>query len=437
MPQTAIDFFKHESTFIAIFGVAYCTNLRYLLEILLWNPMIPKTLYSFCMLFICWQLSFTQTDQYYHGIAVDKNVNEARTAAYNALIQQIQVVVSSNFKRNQSETNNSYTDETNISTVARSTMSLTDVTEKVETLPDKTYRVTKTVPKESVRKMFNDRMQKIFDHLREAQSIAFPKGTVKNIPLHSSLINFYQAYLLAILYPDTISFPTGREQKLSSVMVGIPNTIDQISSSIKFKPVKMIDDEFIVWKFRVEYQGIPVQSMRYSYFDGMGQSDGEVTDGETQITLFYPKSEKKERTLNINLEYLYESEMDEVLKMGYSSNAVSRMLKIIPVKIPADAVIKAETPKPPQPLAVFQDKDITPDNLKKELDRLSRKGMIVTGKASDFETLHGLYCLVIDRSGLKAFMKNEHNKYFDYLTESQRELKEFSGMKIIWMEALK
>lgn len=373
----------------------------------------------------------------YSAIAVHKNLDEARNAALNSLIQQIQVVVSSDFKRNQSEKNAGYSDETSISTVARSAMSLTNVSEKVESLPDKTFRVTKSVAKESVRKMFYERRLKILDHLREAQSLAFPQKIVSPVSLHSSLINYFQAYLLTVLYPDTISFAFGKEGKQTSVLVGVPNTLDQIVSALKFIPVKMIDDEFIVWKFKVEYRGTPVQYMRYSYFDGMGQGDGEVNDGETQLTLFYPKAEKKERTVSLNLEYLSESEMDEVLKMGYASNAVSRLVKIITIKIPGDLIVKAEGPKLPVLFTPFLNRSITGDELKKELEKLSRKGSIVTARASDFETLNGLYCIVVDRDGLKAFMKNDQNKYYDFLSQSQKELKDFSGMRIIWMEHLK
>ncbi len=388
------------------------------------------------LLFALPHILLSQSDRY-TATAVHKKLDEARSSALNALIQQIQVVVTSNSERRQSEINDLYSDDMLLSTAARSTMSLTDVLETVETLPDKSFRVTKTVPKTSVLKMFNDRRKKIIDHLQEAQSIAFPISLSASVPLHSSLINYFQAYLLTILYPDTLSFGLGKTSGMTSVMVGIPNTIDQIASAIKFIPVKMIDDEFIVWKYRVEYNGRPVQSLRYSYYDGMGQGEGDVQDGETMITLFYPKKELKERTLSVNLEYLNESEMDDVLRMGYASKAVSRLLKMIPVKVPGSAVLPPEPVKPPEQLSMFASKSTRADHIKTELERLSRKGFIVTGKASDFETLHGLYCLVIDRSGVQAFMKNDHNKYYDYISGASKELKEYSGMRIIWIELLK
>lgn len=371
----------------------------------------------------------------YIGTAVGKNIDDAKNSALNSLVQQIQVFVTSKTATEKSESLAALKDSIFINTVAQSFMSLTDVSEKIEKLSDGSFKVTKSVSRASVKRMFNERRNRIIDYIREAERIRGQQTDTMNIPLQVLLNNYFQAYLLRLLYPDTISYNFSNRTAL--VEVGIPNTIEEIARNIEFMPIKQIDDEYVVWKYRVRYKGKEVSHLRYSYFDGMGQSEGEVVNGETQITLYYTSKEKKQRLIQVQVEFPSAEELDNTLGIAQKFLNTSILQKTVIVTIPGERSVAVGSIKNPIALDGLIKMRTNLKGIRDELNELIKKGAIVQGRASDFESLNGLYCTVLDTTGLIALLKNEKNKYYDFLSGRNVELKEYAGMRIMWFELLK
>jgi len=379
-------------------------------------------------------LLFCQNRSEYVGTAIGKDLEQTRNSALNNLAQQVQVFVLSKTETVKGEAKDIFKDSTFMNVVAQSFMGLNDVTERVETTDERLYKVTKTVSQASVQRMFNDRKRRILDYLNEAERIIGEQNT-SSMALQSGINNYYQAYLLSLIYPETVTHVFNN--RTSSVIVGIPNKLSDIARSIKFLPLKQIEDEYIVWKYLVQYNGKEVLYLRYSYFDGMGQTEGEVTNGETQITLYYPSKEKKNRSVQAQIEFLSDDELDNVLNIARKFLSTSVLQKIITVTVPGEKPITSPGIKIPDALDGLLKSRSSFDSILIELKQLVKKGVIVQGRASDFETLNGLYCVVVDRPGLIALLKNDNNKYFDFVFQKEVELKEFAGKRIMWFELLK
>ena len=390
---------------------------------------------SIFLIFVCGNKSLSQNTDSYVGTAVGKNIEDVKISALQNLIQQIQVFVTSKITTEKIETNTTYKDSLFNNTIAQSFMSLTDVQETIEKIDGDNFKVTKTVSRKSVQKMFDARRKRILDYLHEAERTLTDASTHSTVALQTALDNYYQAYLISLTYPDTVSAVFN--SKPSSVGVGIPNMLDEIARSIEFIPIKQIDDEYIVWKYKVRYKDKEIFSMRYSFFDGMGQSEGVVQNGETQITVYYSKKEKKERQIQVQLEFLSADELDNTLSTAKKFLNTTPLQKTISVSVPGEKIISKFAQKLPTGLEGLLKAKMNFENTKNELDRLIKKGIIVQGKASDFETLNGLYCVVVDNPGLVALLKNTNNKYYDYLSNKNVELKEYTGKRIMWFEVLK
>ena len=389
----------------------------------------------FVLLILSSFLSISQTRQDYLGTAIGKDLEAVRLTAYQNLTQQIQVFISNKSSRETNENQETFRDSMFSNTVTQSFMSLTDVKEKIEKIDDETFKVTQSVSRSSVQKMFDTRRKRIVDYLNEAERMRIDSRTSSSVPLQELLDNYYQAYLLNAIYPDTLTYYFNSQQ--TTLEVGIPNIINEVVRSIEFIPIKQIDDEYVVWKYLVLFNGKDVSKLRYSFFDGMGQSDGEVHNGETQITLYYSKKEKSERQIQFQLEYLSSNELDNILGLAKKFISTAPLQKVFLIKIPGEARSSISDQKPPTALLGLIKAKSNFESIINEIDLLVKKGTILKGKPSDFETLNGLFCVVVDKPGLMALLRNTNNKYYDYISEKEVELKQYSGKRILWFELLK
>jgi len=389
------------------------------------------------MIICCVPVCFSQSNGEYVGIAQGKDLESVKISALQNLAQQIHVFISNKSMREMSENAETFKDSMFSNTIAQSFVSLTDVKETIEKTDDQTFKVVKTVSKANVQKMFDMRRKRILDYLDEAERLRSEANTKPSVSLQPMLNNYYQAYLLNTIYPDTLTYYFNSQA--TSLAVGIPNMLNEIARSIEFIPTKLIDDEYIVCKFLARYNGKEVFKLNYSIYDGMGQSEGEVQNGETQITLYYPKEEKKDRQVQAQLEFLPADELDNTLSIAKKFMNTTPLQKTILINFPGDTdkIAPKIVQQPPQTLMGLVNVKTSFEDVKKEIDLLIKKRIIVQGRASDFETLNGLYCIVVDRPGLIALLKNTNNKYYNYLTNSEVELKEFAGKRILWFELLK
>jgi len=385
----------------------------------------------------------------YSGVGIDVNLEKARLSALNALTQQIQVFVSSSFENRTTEINRGLDQRTYSNVVARSVIDLRDVKERSERLEDGSFRVTKYVSKDAVKEMFGRRRERILEHLRIAQQELL--GSRLN--LGSSLKHFYWAYLLARLYPDTLSFSisidSAKRGRSTNLAVEVPNVLESLIKQLEFRPIKRIEDEIIVWKYGATLNRRPIASLQFNYFDGMGQTEGEVKDGEVKIALFFSKKENREREIVIDVEFKYAGEMDEILHLADTLRTSTTIPNTFTVLIPGGSEIPAVSKpvslpperKPPISLPKPLSDLISTGNdfsmTIKKVNTLVKQNKILAGSAKDFESLEGMYGLILGPEGIAAVVKCDKGKYYDASTGKLIDLKGFAGKKITWIEVFK
>ncbi|MBS4029146.1 MAG: LPP20 family lipoprotein [Ignavibacteriales bacterium] len=394
----------------------------------------------FLLLLFQYFLYSQNNNEYYTGISQNIDVEKAKQDALKNMLEQIQVFVSSSVKRKLQETNTTLTDTTSVEVIAKSSMQLQEVQEEITKDANDIFHVKKFVAKEMVKKMFAQRKQKILEHLQLAQS-EIEKGNVG-----TALKNYYWALLLSEIYPDTISFSFANGKTSSNLSAAIPNEMENIVREIKFRATKKIDDENIVWKCNAEYKGKPITNLNFEYFDGQGQSQQEVHNGETKLTFYFSKTENKEREVLLNVNYTYEDEMDELLQLAQSFHNKSTIANTVMFTLPgekekreqhsADSVQLNVNSRLPAPISML----LTAKSFEEvtaTLNALAKKNKIIFGSAKDFESREGLYAAVVAQNGIVALLKFEKGKYFDATTGNETDITQFAGKRMIWIEMLK
>lgn len=391
------------------------------------------------------QTQNVSTSLYYVGEGIDKSQEQARLYALNALMQQIQVFLASSFEHKTSELAKVFRQSTSLTIIARSIMQLRDVQEKLDKQEDGFFHVTKYVTKEAVSRMFAQRRQQVLEHLQIAdRELSFcDQNTSCDVGV--VLKHYYWAYLLAHLYPDTISFGALRKN-YSSVLVGAPDLLESLIKKVSIQAARRIKDQMIVWQCAATVTGSPISHLLYSYFDGMGQTDGEIRDGQTKLTLFFSDEVDRQREVVLEIEYKYADEMDATLRLADSLVAKGAIPNTVTLVIPGSSETKFLSKSPPetvkavvqlpQPLRDLLADQNSFEETMKTIERLARQGKIIPGSAKDFESLDGLYGVVLDPHGLSGIIRCEKGKYFDALSKDVVDLRKFAGKRITWIEVL-
>ncbi|HAL54900.1 MAG TPA: hypothetical protein DCP63_00090 [Bacteroidetes bacterium] len=372
---------------------------------------------------------------YYIGVGVERNLDNARSSALNALSQEIQVLISSSFENRTAETN-ARLDQTTVSrVVTRSITELKDVKERMITTPQGFYRVVKYLPKSAVKRMFELRRSRILELIAIAE-----RELQESLHLSSALKNLYRALLLGRLYPDTLGFSMrldeGSALHFKNLEMGIRNIFERLFRGLTFKPERAIDDEAIVWEYKVTLDNRPVAALHYEYYDAMGQTEADVKDGKTRMTFFYSKEESREREVILAIEYRYADEMDELTRAADSLMQAAALPNKISIILPV-----ADRAKPtislPLELRLVLDVGNSFEAVRSRLDSLVRKSRIVLGSAGEFESLEGLYGLILGPEGVIGLVQYKGKRTLDAATGVEVDMRKFGGKKITWIEVLK
>jgi len=70
------------------------------------------------------------------------------------------------------------------------------------------------------------------------------------------------------------------------------------------------------------------------------------------------------------------------------------------------------------------------------LNKLEKEGNIVTGYARDFESLNNLNAVVVDENKIIGLIKQRAGKCYDYITNRELSMQDYTGKKILWFEIL-
>jgi hypothetical protein len=388
--------------------------------------------------------------RHYIGMGESRDLEAARASALRNMAEQIQVFVSSSFTASTEE-HNEHFDQSSVSrTVTRSILGLKGVQENVDQSADGMYRVTKYIARESVLDMFREWKRQAVEHVRLAEGAL----AVDRIDLGTALKQYYQAYLIATLIPDTISVAIPSLLGMQahgplSGSVGIPLFVQKLISSVAIKDAKKIEGEQNTWKCRIEWSGHPVSSFDYEYFDGVGQTTSKVTDGETVFTFFFTDTSRERRDFPLAVEYRYPDELADLLAVADSlhtaqpfDNRVLVTLQLGGTKPAKPVVSKSLPPKPtdvaqlPEAIRILHAAGGTFEGFMSMLRSLVRRGKVVQGSEKDFESLDGLFGVVVGPEGLAAMVQKQRREFVDALTKKKVALDEFAGRRIVWIEVI-
>ena len=203
--------------------------------------------------------------QYLWGEGKGETMEEAEQQALNNLVSKISVSVESSFSNvTDKVVNNGHVDATTaLNSVIKtySSATLTNTEELVVSLePD--AHVFRYILRSDVNKIFESRKNKVFDYITLAQKAEGKRQ------IDDALRYYYWALCMLRSLPDAnmVTLPG----QTISLMTWIPDQMDEVFTNIK---VKKVDEEPELVKLEITYQGQPVASFDYTYYDGRSKTN--------------------------------------------------------------------------------------------------------------------------------------------------------------------
>ena len=379
---------------------------------------------------------------HYIGTAESSALDAAREAALRAMVEQIQVFVSSTFSSGLQEHNATIDRSAMARTVARSMITLRDVQESVTRTPEKAYKVTKWVSRESVAEVFRQRRREAEGHLRIAERTL----DTNPVDIAAALRHYYRAFLFASLTPDTLCYNG------VTATAEIPRLMRQLVQHVRFEGVTRMPNELNVWKAAVRCGDRSVGDLDLEYYDGMGQTVVRVQNSQAVFALFFADANRPSRELSLLLEYRYPEELDDLLAIADSMRNGSlfdnRVVVVLEQKSeyrnpksqtnPKNQISNQQSsmtsPALPSAVVSLLQSGSSFDTFLKTLNDLVRQGKVVQGSAKNFDSLEGLYGAVVDKNGLAAMVHCAKGKYTDVQTGAEMNMEEFAGKRIVWID---
>lgn len=271
------------------------------------------------------------SNAYLWGEGWGTTVAEADKQALNDLISKISLQVSGNVSHNETETVTNAGVKTNstFSSVVNtySSATLTN-TEKIilENEPD--AHVGRWIKRSDIAKIFESRKHKISDYISSALK-AESQGKID-----VALKDLYWALALTKTLQDPNEYKFVNEDGESFLAVTwIPHHINEIFDNLKIDVLKRTGDDL---ELRITYQGKPVNSIDYTYFDGRDWSNIYSAKDGLGVLELAPGSQNSYYQLKFEYEYRGESHIDREVESVLNAIAGTPMRN-------AYKSIKAET----------------------------------------------------------------------------------------------
>ena len=279
------------------------------------------------------------SNAYLWGEGWGTTVAEADKQALNDLISKISLQVSGNVSHNETETVTNAGVETNstFSSVVNtySSATLTN-TEKVilENEPD--AHVGRWIKRTDIAKIFESRKHKITDYISSALK-AENQGKID-----VALKDLYWALALTKTLQDPNEYKFVNEDDESFLAVTwIPHHINEIFDNLKIDVLKRIGDDL---ELQITYQGKPVNSIDYTYFDGRDWSNIYSAKDGLGVLELAPGSQNSYYQLKFEYEYRGEAHIDREVESVLNSVSGTPMRNAYK-SIKSDIVAHVEKPK--------------------------------------------------------------------------------------------
>lgn len=221
-----------------------------------------------------------RNSSYLYGEGGGVTLQAAKEAALADLIQKISVTVHSDFTSKERELNQdgNVTSDAECQSIIRSysTATLTNV-KTIVLKPEPDASVFLYIAKSEIDRIFESRVAKAKEFVGNADE------ALKNGQIDDALRYYYWSYCLvkSLRYPNEAKiFVDGQER---SLLVWLPTRIDDVMGKVKVQSRRMADNTY---EITATYDGRPVRSMDYTYFDGVDNSPVySILDGKGLVEL--------------------------------------------------------------------------------------------------------------------------------------------------------
>lgn len=258
---------------------------------------------------------------YLYGEGYGSTVAEADNQALADLISKVAVNVSSvtNIADNESVKNGKVTSNSDfrssIQTYSQATLTNT---ERVIVKNEPNAQVVRWIKRSEIQKIFESRKNKIKDFIETAE-VAESK-----LKIDAALRCYYWAYILLRSLQDpnemTVTGCDGRQQML---MVSLPDRINSLLDNIK---VNIISKNGSDAELMFTYNGQPVSSLDYTYFDGSSWSGIYSAKDGLGVLELPASSQLKTYQIKYEFEYRGQSHIDSEVE------SVINTIKSVPFK---------------------------------------------------------------------------------------------------------
>lgn len=221
-----------------------------------------------------------RNSSYLYGEGGGVTLQAAKEAALADLIQKISVTVHSDFTSKERELNQdgNVTSDAEYQTIIRSysTATLTNV-KTIVLKPEPDASVFLYIAKSEIDRIFESRVAKAKEFVGNADE------ALKNGQIDDALRYYYWSYCLvkSLRYPNEAKiFVDGQEH---SLLAWLPTRIDDVMGKVKVQSRRTADNTY---EITATYDGRPVRSMDYTYFDGVDNSPVySILDGKGLVEL--------------------------------------------------------------------------------------------------------------------------------------------------------
>lgn len=221
-----------------------------------------------------------RNSSYLYGEGGGVTLQAAKEAALADLIQKISVTVHSDFTSKEHELNQdgNVTSDAEYQSIIRSysTATLTNV-KTIVLKPEPDASVFLCIAKSEIDRIFESRVAKAKEFVGNADE------ALKNGQIDDALRYYYWSYCLvkSLRYPNEAKiFVDGQER---SLLAWLPTRIDDVMGKVKVQSRRTADNTY---EITATYDGRPVRSMDYTYFDGVDNSPVySILDGKGLVEL--------------------------------------------------------------------------------------------------------------------------------------------------------
>lgn len=221
-----------------------------------------------------------RNSSYLYGGGGGVTLQAAKEAALADLIQKISVTVHSDFTSKERELNQdgNVTSDAEYQSIIRSysTATLTNV-KTIVLKPEPDASVFLYIAKSEIDRIFESRVAKAKEFVGNADE------ALKNGQIDDALRYYYWSYCLvkSLRYPNEAKiFVDGQER---SLLAWLPTRIDDVMGKVKVQSRRTADNTY---EITATYDGRPVRSMDYTYFDGVDNSPVySILDGKGLVEL--------------------------------------------------------------------------------------------------------------------------------------------------------